>query len=148
MKLSDLKNSTASGCPLCSIVYDGLLLPKIKSVWRQGGLKETDEKDIVVDFLDRRVNVRVTGPGSTAANWHHFAFYRQPGFLAASSTCVAFPIPTRLSTHTASETSLRNLRSWLEDCETHERCKRGDYSPTRVIDLGVGEVHSIAPCIW
>jgi len=99
---------------------------------------------MVVYILDRKMNVRVTYDGANAVDWQHFAFYRQPGLLAESSPCHAFPIATCLSDTTASDTSWENLRRWLDACEKHTACKRGGVSPKRVIDVGVGEVGGIS----
>lgn len=135
VSMSALKLAAVCGCPFCALLYDGLQLPAIQPAWRHPVVKD---EDLEVTFLDRRVNIRVAKNGNpeNAGDWKHFAFYRQPGEMAESSPCVAFPIATSLSESTFSETSWKNLRSWLGECDGHEACKRNGFSPKRVLDIG------------
>ena len=138
LHLLDFKKAAASGCSCCALLYDGLLVPEIASTWRRH-LKGDDEL-LEVELMPYKMMVRVSNDirPYNISRWCHFAFYRQPGWVATSSPCRAFPIPTSLSESTGSETSWRNLRTWLEVCEKHTACRRIPFAPKRVLDLGVG----------
>jgi hypothetical protein len=144
LTLRDFQEAAARGCPCCSLLVKGLCLPEIKSVWNHGSVKEEDAE---IELLDRRVNIQVTDHERAryASLWHHFGFFSLPGLVTEPVSCSAFPVGTSLSDSTDSETSWRNLRAWLIECESHEACKRIAFNPKRIIDVGASEEAVLIP---
>lgn len=141
--LSDFKIGAVNGCSCCKILYDGLLLPEVKSVWRMDGLGDEKVRILLVNTnSEGRVILRVEDVASCdylpIDKWRFFAFNSQSDFTTEPMLCRAFPSTIHhLSEHTSSENSWRNLKQWIEICDKdHEGCRRGTYAPSRVVDLG------------
>lgn len=141
--ISDLKKAKANGCKFCTIFYDGLMLPEIRYVWWLSQRRKVPEEDMrVLIYRTHVFFVLITDDGgpANAGNWRHVLFDRRTTSSVLSSGCQAFPLERSLSDSTASETSWKNVRDWLDTCESHGACKRDSLVPKRVLDVGTEKV--------
>jgi len=157
LSLRDFQKSAFRGCKTCNIIVSGLFLPEIKEVWYHGS---EEEDDIEIELLDQKVNIQVTDSERApyAIYWHHFGLFRQLDGLVQGNAgkqinideggCKAFPITKSLSEATDSETSWRNLKAWLDDCDqNHEACRRKGFNPKRVIDVKGDNAEVLGPIL-